>query len=269
MSDLTNHRTLTDIGNDLSHAIQNRTTGMLRIGQLLNEAKELAVHGEWLPFLKLHRIEGRSAQNYMKAATWADTKSETVSYFELSKIAPKAIYALAGGKFSDDVVEQVISAAQHRHIGIKDLESIAKVGTRASILREIRAELAEAETKAEAEKAEDSAETAQFVVDLNTVAGRGAVSQPNNAGAVADNTNTSTTEVPPSQDFGHAIKTLVSIIDEWKPDDFTKSNVSIPDITRAIKFLEEVLSDKIAAANSYDDGLADVVMEDAEPETVH
>ena len=37
----------------------------------------------------------------MKAATWADTKSETVSYFELSQIAPKAIYELASGRYSD------------------------------------------------------------------------------------------------------------------------------------------------------------------------
>ena len=139
MRDRTN-RTLEDIGIDLSHAIQNRTAGMLDIGQLLNEAKlRLTEHGTWLPFLKRYRIEPRSAQNYMKASAWADTKSETVSYFELSKIAPKVIYALASGKYSDDVVEQVISAAQHRHIGLKDVQAIAKIGEKAPILREIKA----------------------------------------------------------------------------------------------------------------------------------
>jgi hypothetical protein len=88
-------RTLEQIGDDLSNAIHNRTTNMLIIGRLLNEAKEVANHGNWLLFVKLHRIEARSAQNYMKAAAWADTKYETVSYFDLSKIAPKAIYAPA------------------------------------------------------------------------------------------------------------------------------------------------------------------------------
>jgi hypothetical protein len=156
MSTLTNHRTLQEIGLDLSHTIQNKTAGMLRTGQLLNEARESAEHTEWLPFLKLHRIEARSAQNYMKAAAWADTKCETVSYFELSKIAPKAIYELARGKYTDDVVKLVLWAAEHRHIGLKDLQSIAKTGEKAAILREIRRELkleAEAKRLAEAKEA--------------------------------------------------------------------------------------------------------------------
>jgi len=127
MRDLTN-RTLEQIGFDLSHAIQNRTTGMLHIGRLLNEAKELAAHAEWLPFLKLHRIEVRSAQRYMKAASWADSKYDNLSYFDFGRITPQAIYALASGKYADDVVEQVISAAQHRHIGMADVKAIAKIG---------------------------------------------------------------------------------------------------------------------------------------------
>jgi hypothetical protein len=135
MSDRTN-RTLADIGIELGYAIRNRTAGMLQVGQLLNEAKDSAEHGEWLPFLKLHRIEERSAQRYMKAATWVDAKSDTVSYLDFGQIAPKAIYELASGKYADDVVEQVISAAQHRHIGIADVKAIAKIGEKAPILRD-------------------------------------------------------------------------------------------------------------------------------------
>ncbi len=158
-------RTLDQIGSDLSYAIQNRTTGMLRIGQLLNEAKELAQHGDWLPFLKLHRIEVRSAQRYMQAATWADSKCDTVSYFELSQIAPKAIYELASGKFSDAVVEQVISAAQYRHIGLNDVKEIAKIGEKAAILREIKAAQ---DAEDEAEKAEQAIRDWKTACDLAT-----------------------------------------------------------------------------------------------------
>jgi hypothetical protein len=160
MRDITN-RTLEQIGFDLSNVIQNQTSGMLRTGKLLNEAKELASHGEWLPFLALHRIEERSAQNYMRAATWADTKSETVSYFDLGKIAPKAIYELATGRYSDDVVEQVISAAQHRHIGISDVRAIAQTGEKAPILREIKEAKAAAAATAKAAAAKAKATTVE------------------------------------------------------------------------------------------------------------
>jgi hypothetical protein len=155
MSDRTNHRTLTEIGDELGYAIRYRTAGMLQIGGLLNEAKEQATHGEWLPFLKLYRVEERSAQRYMKAATWA-AKYDNVDGFD--QITPQAIYALASGKFSVDVVEQVISAAQHRHIGIADVKAIAKVGEKAPILREIKAaQDAEAEAAMAARLAEAKA----------------------------------------------------------------------------------------------------------------
>jgi hypothetical protein len=156
MTERTNHRTLEQIGYELSYTLRDQTTGKLIVGSLLNEAKELIEHGDWLPFLKLYRIEARSAQNYMKAATWADTwadaNTKPVSY--LSRIAPKAIYALASGKYTDDIVEQVISAAPHRHIGLADVKAIAKVGQKAPILKEIKAAL---EAEAAAEKALDCA----------------------------------------------------------------------------------------------------------------
>jgi hypothetical protein len=66
MTERTNHRTLEQIGYELSYTLRDQTTGKLIVGSLLNEAKELIEHGDWLPFLKLYRIEARSAQNYMK-----------------------------------------------------------------------------------------------------------------------------------------------------------------------------------------------------------
>jgi hypothetical protein len=137
-----NHRTLEEIGVDLSNALRNRTMDMLSAGRFLNEAREVADHGTWLPFLKLHRIDERSARRYMTGAAWCDAKSGNSpdsAFYLFGQITPQAIYALASGKYADDVVEQVISAAQYRHIGIKDVQSIARVGEKAAILREIKA----------------------------------------------------------------------------------------------------------------------------------
>ena len=51
----------------------------------------------------------------MKAASWADArKSDTVSLFDLQHLSPKAIYALASGKYDHEVVELVLSAAATR-----------------------------------------------------------------------------------------------------------------------------------------------------------
>ena len=88
----------------------------------------------------------------MKAASWADArKSDTVSLFDLQHLSPKAIYALASGKYDDEVVELVLSAAAtaQRHLNETDVSDIAKRGAMAAILKEI-----EADQKAEAEARE-------------------------------------------------------------------------------------------------------------------
>jgi hypothetical protein len=78
--------------------------------------------------------------------------------------SPKAIYALASGKYDDEVVELVLSAAataqstrghaarkglSQRHLNETDVSDIAKRGAMAAILKEI-----EADQKAEAEARE-------------------------------------------------------------------------------------------------------------------
>jgi hypothetical protein len=147
-------RTLDEIGGELSHVIRNRTSGMLHIGDLLFEAKQLVEHGEWLSWLKEYRIEKRSAQRYVKAAEWFQ-KRHGDAFNDLGRVAPAAIYELSSGRYADDVVEQIISAAQHRHIGIQDVKAIAKSGARAPIIKEIVAEqkaAAEAEAKETAQQ---------------------------------------------------------------------------------------------------------------------
>src|SRR5271169_5262248 len=146
-------RTLADVELDLSEALRRKTGGMLEIGRLLNEAKDLIEHGQWLSWLRRYTaLTSRSAQRYMKAASWADArKSDTVSLFDLQHLSPRAIYALASGKYDDEVVELVLSAAAtaQRHLNETDVSDIAKRGARAAILKEI-----EADQKAEAEARE-------------------------------------------------------------------------------------------------------------------
>ena len=63
---------------------------MLKIGSLLNEAKTFVEHGEWLPWLRRHTaLTKRSAQNYMKAAAWADA-------LDLKRMRPQPFAPLVG-----------------------------------------------------------------------------------------------------------------------------------------------------------------------------
>ena len=92
-----NHRTLEEIGVDLSNALRNRTMDMLSVGRFLNEAREVADHGTWLPFLKLHRIDERSARRYMTGAAWCDAKSGNSpdsAFYLFGQITPQAIYGV-------------------------------------------------------------------------------------------------------------------------------------------------------------------------------
>jgi hypothetical protein len=54
-------RTLADIEQDLSYALQRKTDNMLEIGRLLNEAKDRAEHGEWLPWLRRRTALSKSS----------------------------------------------------------------------------------------------------------------------------------------------------------------------------------------------------------------
>jgi hypothetical protein len=74
-------RTLVNVQRELSVALQHRTSDMLKIGSLLNEAKTFVEHGEWLLWLQRHTaLPARTAQQYMAAAAWVDAKNATVAY---------------------------------------------------------------------------------------------------------------------------------------------------------------------------------------------
>ena len=100
-------RTLVNVQQELSDALQRKTRDMLKIGSLLNEAKTLVEHGEWLPWLRRHTaLPARTAQQYMAAVAWADAKNATVAYLDLDYLSPGAIYALPSGKFSAEIAAQ-------------------------------------------------------------------------------------------------------------------------------------------------------------------
>jgi hypothetical protein len=157
MKKVKDQRTLSDIETDLNYALQHKTSGMLHIGRLLNEAKPLVDHGKWLPWLRRYTaLSKSSAENYMKAASWVDSKFPTVGNLAsayLDYLSPGAIYALASGKFSAEVVERVLDAAtaQTRHINEADVKEIARAGNQAAILKEIAADQ-KAEDEDEAER---------------------------------------------------------------------------------------------------------------------
>ena len=94
------------------------------------------------------------------------TKSDTVSLFDLQHLSPRAIYALASGKYDDEVVELVLSAAAtaQRHLNETDVSDIAKRGAMAAILKEIEADQkaeAEAQAAQDARRAEWEAQQAE------------------------------------------------------------------------------------------------------------
>jgi hypothetical protein len=179
-------RTLGDLQLELSRALKNKTLNMLEIGRLLNEAKALVEHGEWLPWLRRHTpFTERTAQRYQKAAEWVAgwaVKYDTVADLDFDRaigyLAPKAVYALASGRYTDEVVVQVLqaAAAQERHISEANVEEIAKAGAEAAaLLREIRADAEATKQKAEAERSDlllrARAASAKAEVEMKRVGG--------------------------------------------------------------------------------------------------
>jgi hypothetical protein len=154
-------RALKDIESELSLALCNKTFNMLHVGRLLNEAKDVVEHGEWLPWLRRHTaLSPSSAQNYMKAAAWVDDKFPTVGNLGIAHLSPGAIYALASGKHGPETVERVLDAAATatRHLNELDVREIAKRGAKATILQEIEADQrAQAEAEAKAKAAQEVA----------------------------------------------------------------------------------------------------------------
>jgi DUF3102 family protein len=261
-------RTLTNVETELSYALRCKTGNMLKIGQLLNEARSFVEHGQWLPWLRRHTaLSERTARNYTAAAAWAATwavKSESVADFEnqLGHLSPRAIYALASGKYDDEVVALVLSAAatEQRHLNEGDVKEIAKRGAKAAILKEIEkahAEAQKAEADAEAEAERQAAER-QAILEAKWAASKAEEAE---AEAILD--GGPDPDLPPTAEpiaassemfhlamFEKAIDMLRSVL--TKPlHTFASAKISADDIEQVTAFLQEVgrqIAEKRSAA---------------------
>lgn len=78
------------------------------IGQHLLAAKAALPHGRFAAWAEAElQMKARTAQNYMRAAAWLDGKSET-----LAQLPPTIVYALAAPDAPDEVVQDVLTAAE-------------------------------------------------------------------------------------------------------------------------------------------------------------
>jgi hypothetical protein len=74
------NRTLRVIVGELHRALNAETSNIIKIGELLVEAKTQVQHGGWLPFLKKEfSMSERSAQRYMKAYESYRRRSSTMA----------------------------------------------------------------------------------------------------------------------------------------------------------------------------------------------
>jgi hypothetical protein len=143
---MSNARTLTDIETELSVSIGVETYQVLRQGDLLNEAKQLLEHGQWLPWLKRHWPTGEStAQKYMKAATWM-TKS--LHGRDLGGITVHALHELASQNPDEETLSLILDIAEKRTLSAYDIKDIVKRRAKAAIAAEVAAE-EEAQAKAD------------------------------------------------------------------------------------------------------------------------
>jgi hypothetical protein len=252
----TQRRALKVIEADLSLAVQGKNRSILTIGKLLNEAKAVVGYGKFLAWLQQHTgLSERTARNYMAAATWAAewvTKSAIVADLEaaLAFIAPRAIYALASGKYNDAQVTQVLkAAAQGRHLSVVEVKKIAKSeATRARDLAFAAAaglelkpeEAARAEAfEADAAKRQADAAAERAAVDVILDGGPDPDLPPASEAVLASS------ETFHVATFEKAIGMLRSV--ETKPlRTFATANVSRDVLRQIARFLDEVANTAVA-----------------------
>jgi Protein of unknown function (DUF3102) len=103
------NRTLQVIVDELHCALKTEVTGIIKIGELLVEAKERVGHGEWLPLLGKLSMSPRTAQRYMKAYEFVGAKNATVAHLKLSRTA---LYRLSEDEhWKDDYAREAATDA--------------------------------------------------------------------------------------------------------------------------------------------------------------
>ena len=148
-------RPLSAIVDDLHVVLKRETADIIKIGELLVEAKAAARHGEFLPWLKREfSMSERSAQRYMAAYRFA-LKYDTLSDLQLSV---DAIYLLCnqllGDLFPPNVINAIIEEAKQKFVGEQRCHEIAEE-IEAAQLEAVEKE--EEETEAAERKTEEQA----------------------------------------------------------------------------------------------------------------
>jgi hypothetical protein len=81
---------------------------ILEMGRELLQAREVAKHGTWGPFLQRCGLEERTAQNYMRVAEQFGDKPEMIS-----ALPATALYALAAPNADPEIVEGIVEEVEH------------------------------------------------------------------------------------------------------------------------------------------------------------
>ena len=83
-------------------------TSTIQIGRALLEAKRHLTHGAFIKWVNLEiGIPARTAQAYMRVASWAANKGATVAH-----LSPSALYLLSASSTPSDFVSSVISRVE-------------------------------------------------------------------------------------------------------------------------------------------------------------
>lgn len=159
-------RPLSAIVDDMRVVLKRETADIIKIGELLVEAKAAARHGEFLPWLKREfSMSERSAQRYMAAYRFA-LKYDTLSDLQLSV---DAIYLLCnqllGDLFPPNVINAIIEEAKQKFVGEQRCHEIAEE-IEAAQLETAEKEEEEEETElAESKTKEQAAAEAEDILD--------------------------------------------------------------------------------------------------------
>ena len=129
-----NEPTLRDIGAAIDDRLANMTDYFRRgvdeawrVGDLLNQAKALCGHGDWLPFLEERAIEAKSAQNYMMLARHSICKYENFSYLSDAFDESRRLKAAADKEQAD--AEFRAAEAQRTNLHMQTVDRHASVLT--------------------------------------------------------------------------------------------------------------------------------------------
>ena len=96
---------LKTIAERIRERIRQMTTDIIATGHDLLGVKSKLDHGAFHSWIKIEfGINARTAQNYMRAATWAEDKSELISH-----LPPSTVYLLAAPSTPEEFTTEVLS----------------------------------------------------------------------------------------------------------------------------------------------------------------